>query len=235
LIHLFLQGTGELSIMAKRSLLILLFLLTATPLVYSQTVAGKYAGEFLAIGVGGRPLGMGGAFTAVANDVTAAYYNPAGLAALDYPQLSLMHDQRYGNLVNYNYGGVAIPFGKDYTFAVSALRLGVDGIYDTREALYDANGDGVLDIRTNDKLDYSKIKEFSNQDWAFYLSAAKKIDDKLSIGANFKVIRRDIAEFGATGIGFDVGATYKATDALMLGCRCSGCNNHSCCLEYRKK
>ena len=89
--------------MAKRSLLILLFLLTATPLVYSQTVAGKYAGEFLAIGVGGRPLGMGGAFTAVANDVTAAYYNPAGLAALDYPQLSLMHDQRYGNLVNYNY------------------------------------------------------------------------------------------------------------------------------------
>lgn len=203
--------------MAKRSLLILLFLLTATPLVYSQTVAGKYAGEFLAIGVGGRPLGMGGAFTAVANDVTAAYYNPAGLAALDYPQLSLMHDQRYGNLVNYNYGGVAIPFGKDYTFAVSALRLGVDGIYDTREALYDANGDGVLDIKTNDKLDYSKIKEFSNQDWAFYLSAAKKIDDKLSIGANFKVIRRDIAEFGATGIGFDVGATYKATDALMLG------------------
>ncbi|MCA0387040.1 MAG: PorV/PorQ family protein [Bacteroidetes bacterium] len=203
--------------MAKRSLLSLLFILTITPLVYSQTAAGKYAGEFLAIGVGGRPLGMGGAFTAVANDITAAYYNPAGLAALDYPQLSLMHDQRYGNLVNYNYGGVAIPFGKDYTFAISALRLGVDGIYDTREALYDANGDGVLDIRTNDKLDYSKIKEFSNQDWAFYLSAAKRIDDRLSLGANFKVIRRDIAEYGATGIGFDIGASYRATDALFLG------------------
>jgi hypothetical protein len=203
--------------MAKRSLFSLLFLLMLSPLVNSQTVVGKYAGEFLAIGVGGRPLGMGGAFTAVANDITAAYYNPAGLASLDYPQLSLMHDQRYGNLVNYNYAGVALPFGKELTFAISALRLGVDGIYDTREALYDANGDGVLDIRTNDKLDYSKIKEFSNQDWAFYLSAAKRVDDNFYIGANFKVIRRDIAEFGATGIGFDIGAIYKPTAELVLG------------------
>ncbi|OQY69677.1 MAG: hypothetical protein B6D45_12440 [Ignavibacteriales bacterium UTCHB3] len=203
--------------MAKRSLLALIFIVFCTQFIQPQTVIGKYAGEFLASGVGGRPLGMGGAFTAIADDITAAYYNPAGLAQMDYPQLSLMHDQRYGNLVSYNYAAVGIPYGKDFTFAVSALRLAVDGIYDTREALYDANGDGILDIRTNDKLDYSKIKEFSNQDWAFYLSAAKRIDDKLMVGANFKVIRRDIAEFGATGIGFDIGAMYRATDQLMLG------------------
>ena len=50
------------------------------PQINAQTVFGKYAGEFLSIGVGGRALGMGGAYVALANDVTAGYYNPAGLA-----------------------------------------------------------------------------------------------------------------------------------------------------------
>ena len=56
--------------------------------VNSQTVISKYAGEFMAIGIGGRPLGMGGAYVAVANDVTAGYYNPAGLARINYPEIS---------------------------------------------------------------------------------------------------------------------------------------------------
>ncbi len=64
----------------------------------AQTVFAKYAGEFMAIGVGGRALGMGGAFTAVANDITAGYYNPAGLANLNYPQVSLMHAEQFGSL-----------------------------------------------------------------------------------------------------------------------------------------
>ena len=41
--------------------------------------APKYSNEFLAVGVGARALGMGNAFTAVTNDVTSGYWNPAGL------------------------------------------------------------------------------------------------------------------------------------------------------------
>lgn len=193
------------------------FLLILSSTAAAQTTVGKYAGEFLAIGVGGRPLGMGGAFVAVANDVTAGYYNPAGLAFLDYPEISLMHDERYENLVNYNYGAAAIPWGKDYTFGLSVMRLGIDGIYDTRYALYDANGDGILDINNNDRLDYSKVTEFSNQDWAVYFSIAKRYSDNLYIGANVKLIKRDLAEYSATGIGFDIGAVYMPYDNLYIG------------------
>src|SRR5712671_6463697 len=71
----------------------------------------KYAGEFIAIGVGGRALGLGGAYAALANDVTAGYWNPAGLSRIMYPQITLMHDERFGDLVNYDYGAVAIPMG----------------------------------------------------------------------------------------------------------------------------
>ncbi len=199
--------------MVKRLLFLIPLLLTS---LQSQTVIGKYAGEFLSIGVGGRPLGMGGAYVAIANDVTAGYYNPAGLAKLNYPQIALMHDERYGNLVNYNYAAVAIPYGKDYTFGVSVMRLGVDGIPDTRNALYDANGDGILDINS-DRLNYDLITEFSNQDWAFYLTGAKRVSDDLYLGANVKILSRSIAEYSAFGIGFDIGAYYTPMENLMLG------------------
>jgi len=199
--------------MVKRLLFLIPLLLTS---LQSQTVIGKYAGEFLSIGVGGRPLGMGGAYVAIANDVTAGYYNPAGLAKLNYPQIALMHDERYGNLVNYNYAAVAIPYGKDYTFGVSVMRLGVDGIPDTRNALYDANGDGILDINS-DRLNYDLITEFSNQDWAFYLTGAKRVTDDLYLGANVKILSRSIAEYSAFGIGFDIGAYYTPMENLMLG------------------
>lgn len=56
---------------------------------------------------------MGGASVAVANDITAGYWNPAGLAHMNYPQISLMHEEHFGSLVNYNYAAIAIPYGKD--------------------------------------------------------------------------------------------------------------------------
>ncbi len=203
----------------KISFLLAALLFCATNITYSQTEFGKYAGEFMAIGIGGRPLGMGGAFVAVANDVTAGYYNPAGLANINYPQLSLMHSEQFGNLVNYDYAAVAIPFDKDLSFGLSIMRLGVDGIPDTRNALIDGQtGELINDINnTFARLDYSRITEFSNQDWAFYLTFAKRQSDKFYWGANIKIIRRDIAEFGATGVGFDVGAFYTPMDNLYLG------------------
>jgi len=173
----------------------------------------------MAIGIGGRALGMGGAFVAVANDVTAGYYNPAGLANLDYPQISLMHSEQFGNLVNYDYAAVGIPFGTDMSFGISVMRLGVDGIPDTRNALIDGQtGELINDINNIfARLDYERITEFSNQDWAFYLTFSKRWSDKFYWGANIKIIRRDIAEFGATGVGFDFGAYYTPIDNLTLG------------------
>jgi hypothetical protein len=202
--------------MLKKLYTFLITLLLISSSLQAQTVVAKYAGEFMALGVGGRALGMGGAFVAVANDVTSGYYNPAGLANINYPQLSLMHSEQFGNLVNYDYGAVAIPYSKDMSFGLSVMRLGVDGIPDTRNALYDANGDGIIDIN-NDRLDYSKITEFSNQDWAFYLTFAKRQSQNFYWGVNAKIIRRDLAEYGATGIGFDVGAYYVPFENLFLG------------------
>ena len=201
----------------KRTALVVFFLLYSLTSIYSQTVIGKYAGEFLAIGVGGRALAMGSAQVAIVNDVTSGYWNPAGLARINYPQVALMHEEHFGNLVNYNYAAVAIPYGKDMSIGLSIMRSSIDGIPDTRNALYDANGDGILDLNRGDRLDYTKISEFSNSDWAFYLTFAKRQTDNFYWGANVKIIRRDLAEYGATGIGFDLGAVYMPMENLYLG------------------
>lgn len=176
---------------------------------------GKYAGEFISIGVGGRALGMGGAFVAVANDVTAGYWNPAGLSLIEYPQLTLMHDERFGSLINYDYGAVAFPIGVKSSIGFSLIRLGIDGIPDTRNALIDYNGSGNFD--NADRLDYDKISYFNAADWAFYLTYAKRPSNRLSYGANIKLIRRDLGENSATGIGFDVGARFHVLEKLALG------------------
>jgi hypothetical protein len=183
--------------------------------VFGQGSGNKYAGEFLSIGVGGRPLGMGGAFVALANDVTAGYWNPALLSKINYPQFSLMHDARFGNLVNYNYGAVGFPFGKNASIGVSAIIMGVDDIPDTRNALIDLNGNGVLD--PGERLDMDKITKFNTSDYAFFLTYSKRHSDNFSYGANLKIIRRNIAEESAWGLGFDVGASYTLMNKILLG------------------
>lgn len=180
----------------------------------AQTVA-KYAGEFMAIGVGGRALGLGGAHVALVNDVSASYWNPSALARIDYPEAMIMHDERFGNLINYDFAGVAFPYGADASVGIGILRLGVDGVPDTRAAWVDANGNGIFDA--TDQLDYGKISYFNTADWAVYFTYAKRSSSTLQYGANVKLIRRSIADQSATGIGFDIGALYSPHPNLLLG------------------
>ena len=176
----------------------------------------KYAGEFTAIGVGGRPLGLGGAYAAVASDVTAAYYNPAGLARLDYPQFMLMHDERFGSLVNYDYAAAAFPVGPAGTVAVTLSRLGVDDIPDTRNAALDINGQPTTDPEQFSRIDPARVTYFNTADWVLTGSYAKRHSEDLSYGASVKLIRRDLGTNAATGVGFDVGLQWYMTHELTL-------------------
>lgn len=193
---------------------IVALLLVATPAINAQTVA-KYAGEFMAIGVGGRALGLGGAHVALVNDATAGYWNPAALARIPYPEGIVMHDERFGSLINYDYASAALPYGPDASLGLSIVRLGVDGIPDTRNAWIDNNGNGIFD--SSDRLDYDKITYFNATDWAFYFTYAKRSSSAFMYGANIKIIRRNLAGESATGIGFDVGALYSPIPDLFLG------------------
>ena len=201
----------------RKLCVLILSVVAACSVSAAATSVAKYAGEFISIGVGGRALGLGGAYAALANDVTAGYWNPAALALVNYPQLVLMHDEQFGSLVNYDYGAAAIPFGQQTTLALSVIRLGVDDIADTRNAAVDANGNVTYDPSQLVRIDPSRVTYFNAADWAFYFSYARKESDDFSYGANVKILRRDLGSNSATGIGFDVGLWYAPFDNAMLG------------------
>lgn len=181
--------------------------------IISATLAGgfkKYAGEFLYNGVGSRALAMGSAYVAVANDVTAGYWNPAGLTEAEGFQAQFMHSQQFISSIQYDYLGVSRKFNNGSTIGFSILRLGVDNIADSRNAL-------VGESLKNGYLDYSKITYFNTADYAFILSYANQYSTDFSYGANIKLIYRDYSVESALGIGFDIGAKYRILPGFFAG------------------
>jgi len=187
-------------------------LLFALLLGMYQLYAGgfkKYAGEYLYGGAGSRALGMGGAYVAVANDVTAGLWNPAGLTQAEGFQALFMHAKQFVASIQYDYLAASQKFEDGSTLGFSLVRLGVNDIKDSRDAL---RGETIVD-----GIDFSKIKYFNTSDYVFLLSFAHDYNDDLAYGLNVKLLYRDFYTESALGLGFDVGVQYKLTKNLMAG------------------
>lgn len=184
-----------MTLSARKSVLLLIVCLWVNSHGFSQSA--KYSNEFLTIGVGARAMGMGNAFVASADDVTAGYWNPAGLSALgNDTQLGLMHAGFFAGLARYDYLGVAKGISGNDFLGFSLIRVGVDDIPNTLE-LIDSEGN----------IDYDRIRRFSVADYGFLFSYARKMGiEGLSVGGNAKVIHRRVGEFAnAWGFGLDAG------------------------------
>ena len=166
----------------------------------AQTDAPKYSNEFLAIGVGARALGMGGAFTSAVNDVTSGYWNPAGILSVKGDlQVGVMHSEYFAGIAKYDYIGLAKPIDSMSTIGFTFIRFGIDNIPNTID-LIDPSGN----------IDYDRITSFSSADHAFIVTYARKLSvPGLRLGGNAKVIYRRVGEFGqAWGFGLDGGLQY---------------------------
>ena len=69
---------------------------------------GTTAANYLKIGVGARATAMGGAFTAIADDATALYWNPAGLSQIKGKQLSASYNSWFAG-INQGYLSLVFP------------------------------------------------------------------------------------------------------------------------------
>lgn len=180
---------------------ILLALLGASITTQLFAQAPKYSNEFLSIGLGARAQAMGGAFAATVDDVTAAYWNPAGLVKKKGDlQLALQHSELFAGISKYDYAGLAAQVDATRTVGFSLIRFAVDNIIDSTD-LIDANGN----------IDYNRLKSFSAADYAFLFSYAQKTKvEGLTLGGNFKVIHRKVGDFAsAWGFGLDAGVQYE--------------------------
>jgi hypothetical protein len=188
------------------------FLIIATVLSASLSFAQvKYSNEFLTIGAGARAHGLSNSMVAHVSDVSAGYWNPAGLTRIDVPfQVSAMHAEWFAGIAKYDFLSFAKKLKGENNSAIglSVIRLGIDNIPNTLNL-----------VEPDGTINYDNISTFSAADYAVLFSYARdiKIKDKtLSLGGNAKVIRRVIGSFGnAWGFGIDIGAQYRTGNWLF--------------------
>ena len=161
--------------------------------------AGDYGGpgEFLSWGAGARSMGLGRAFTGLADDPSAVIYNPAGLAQQNPLQISLQHVILFYDTM-YDFAAVTYPLSGVGTFAGSYVRLGSTG-YDSRDSLWGTTGN------------------FGVVSQAFLLSYARDITSWLAAGLNFKLINQSVFEKSAIGYGADLGLMYTPHEMINVG------------------
>ena len=208
---------------------------TAVPML-AFAEEGSHAAEFLSHGVGARALGMGSSFVSIADDATAAYWNPAGLAQIPKRAFAAMYSDSFGTgqgsflskgLVEYNFVGYVQGVEGIGNMGISWIRLGVDDIPHT--TFVDVNGNGRLgDFLDKDGdgvkdpgewyIDRPEVAGyFSNVDNALLISYARQVHPSLSIGGNLKLLRQTLFENSGNGFGLDIGLMFKPLDGLHIG------------------
>lgn len=160
--------------------------------VYSKEVGktGTTAGKFLSIGIGPRAIGMGGAYTSLASDPSAMYWNPAGLSFLTKNEAMFSSNQLFAD-IKLTFFGVAIPAGEIGTFGASVTALTMGDMYVTTENYPEGTGE-----------------TFTAGSYAFALSYSKKITEDFSVGMNVKYVTENIFNSSANGVAFDIGTIF---------------------------
>jgi hypothetical protein len=159
----------------------------------SNTAYGTTSAEFLLLGAGARGAALGGSYAAIATDVEALYWNPAGLAQLERPGLTV-GTYSYIADTRYTWAGIAVPLGG------GARAIGIHGgsfgfsdqpIY----TLENPEGDGTT---------YS-VRET-------YLGAtySQNFSDRFSAGMTAKFISDQLGTVSGTGFAVDFGTSFHA-------------------------
>lgn len=175
-----------------------------------QCFAGSGA-AFLKVPVGARSVGMGNAYTATVNDVTALHYNPAGLSRLGRKELSFMHAELFADQ-RYDFIGYGMPIGmggrevseisdapfmsrdsKARTPFASPWGLGFSAIYLSHGSLEGRDEQG------------RKTGDFGANDFAFHMGLSRKVTQRSYFGATVKALRESIGSDSASGFAADLG------------------------------
>ncbi|MEG8946380.1 PorV/PorQ family protein [Rosettibacter firmus] len=176
-------------------LIILLFfadfiIINGQRFVSNVSKRGTSAAPFLSISQGARASGMGSAFVALADDQSAIYWNPAGLAKL--PGVGILFDHtRWIADINYNFFAASYNLGNFGTVGVSFITSAMDEMKVT--TIEEPEGTG---------------ETFSVSDAMFSLAYAINLTDNFAIGFNPKFVMQKIWKMTATAIAIDMGVQY---------------------------
>lgn len=172
-----------------RKLIIILFIVLAGNM-FGQSKVGTTAAPFLNVAIGPRAISMGGAFVATADDITALYWNPAGIATQQNNSAMFSYTSWFAG-INYNWAAASINLGTMGSLGASVTYLDYGDMEVT--TLSEQEGTGEM---------------FTASDMALGLTYAMKLTDQFSMGATVKYINQKIWNSSASTVGFDLGVLF---------------------------
>jgi hypothetical protein len=159
-----------------------------------NTGFGTASGEFLLLGAGARGTALGSAFAAIATDVSAMYYNPAGLSELPRPG-AMVGTFDYVADTRYTWAGLAFPFSGGSR--ALGLQFGTFGFSD--QPVYTVESpDGTGGT-------YSVHENYVG------LTLAQNFSDRFSAGLTAKGIFDQLGEANGQAFAFDFGASFHTS------------------------
>jgi len=155
--------------------------------------------NFLFLDANARPVGMGGAYTALATDANALLYNPAGLGRIRNHEATFMHNQ-YFQGISQEYAAYASPYG----LGANVNLFSFGRVQKTSLSNPDGDGMGVTSLT----------------DLAASAGYGHGIGADMSLGLGVKYLRSSLAGITAQGFAADLGALYAvpAARGLTFGC-----------------
>jgi hypothetical protein len=172
-------------------IMLIVIILPYNTFAQKVTKTGTTAAKFLSIGIGPRAISMGAAFSSVANDASAIYWNPAGIAYSDQFQGFFSNTALFAG-ISLNYVGLVLPAGEIGSFAASVTAVNYGTMQVTTENQPDGTGES-----------------FSPGSYAFGLSFARFITEDFIVGATAKLVTENIYHSTATGLAIDIGTIFK--------------------------
>lgn len=174
--------------------------------VHGSSTGGSYAkvgltgGQFLKIPHGARGTAMAGCASTTTEDLSAVFWNPAGVADIKSLSASFDYTDWFAGF-SHNYAAVGTPIGENFALAVHFTNLSSGDIeYTTME-----NPEGLN-------------RFFTANDVSMGLTFAGYLTDQFSFGATARYLDNSISDMNATGISFDVGTIYRTgIQGLTLG------------------
>jgi len=158
-----------------------------------NTAYGTTSAEFLLLGAGARGTALGGAFAALSTDITAMYYNPAGLAQLARPG-AMVSTYQYLADTRYSWFGTAFPMAGGAR--AIGLSVGTFGFSDQPvTTVENPDGDGRV---------YNVNESFISGTYA------QNFSDRFSAGVNIKYVHDELGTAKATAFALDLGTNFHA-------------------------